>query len=97
MGLIMSKESLPGTTEAGMAKKQNDRLQAEAELVRLVEKMVCESGNPEGFDARVWLKHWMASPILALQGATPASYMKTEDGRKLVAQLLTMMQSGAYA
>jgi len=80
-----------------MTKKQNDRLQAEAELIKLVERMVQESGNPEGFDARAWLKRWMASPIPALKGSTPANYMKTEEGRKLVVQILTMMQSGAYA
>lgn len=92
----MPKEALPGPTEAYMAKKQNGRLLAEAELIQSVERMVQESGNPEGFDARAWLKRWMASPIPALNGATPASYMNTEDGRKLVTQLLAMMQSGAY-
>jgi uncharacterized protein (DUF2384 family) len=93
----MSKEDLSDPVEASMTTKRNDRLQAEAELIQLVERMVQESGSPDGFDARAWLKRWMASPIPALKGATPASYMKTKEGRKLVAQLLSMMQSGAYA
>lgn len=80
-----------------MAKNRSERIQAEADLVRLVEKMIQESGNAEGFDGRAWLKRWMASPHPALNGATPKSYMDTEKHRRLVSGLLEKMQSGAYA
>ena len=28
-------------------------------LTALVQRMVDESGNPQGFDARAWLDHWL--------------------------------------
>ncbi len=80
-----------------MAKNRSERAQAEADLLRLVEKMVQESGTAEGFDASAWLKRWMSSPHPALNAATPKSYMGTEEGRARVTGLLEKMQSGAYA
>ncbi|MRW83227.1 DUF2384 domain-containing protein [Pseudoduganella sp. FT26W] len=59
--------------------------------------MVDESGNPKGGDAARWLAVWLAAPLPALGGATPASYMDTFAGQKLVEDLLSMIQSGAYA
>jgi hypothetical protein len=58
--------------------------------------MVEESGDPAGFDAAHWVADWLAKPLPALGGATPASYMDTFEGQKLVAELLSMSQSGAY-
>lgn len=66
-------------------------------LVEMVQTMVKESGDPEGFDARLWVTTWLAQPLPALGGKTPASYMDTAEGQKLVAELLAMSQSGAYA
>lgn len=80
-----------------MAKNRSERIQAEADLVRFVEKMIQDSGNAEGFDARAWLELWMASPHPALKGATPKSYMDTEKRRRVVTGLLEKLQSGAYA
>ena len=68
-----------------------------ADLVRQVEKMVAESGYPEGFNARQWLAAWMERSVPALGGKRPAEYMATAEGRALISQLLAMMQSGAYA
>lgn len=56
-----------------------------------------ESPEPSSFDAAQWLADWLARPLPALGGATPASYMDTFEGQKLVAGLLSMSQSGAYA
>ncbi|SOE63487.1 Protein of unknown function [Burkholderia sp. D7] len=67
------------------------------DLVRQVEKMVAESGNPEGFDAAQWLAAWMERSVPALGGRRPAEYMDTVEGRALISRLLAMMQSGAYA
>ncbi|MEO5810509.1 MAG: MbcA/ParS/Xre antitoxin family protein [Rhodanobacter sp.] len=66
-------------------------------LVRLAQKMIDESGNPEGFDASAWLANWMQRRVPALGGRTPASYMNSTSGRKTVATLLRQMQWGAYA
>ncbi|WP_207539663.1 MbcA/ParS/Xre antitoxin family protein [Sabulicella rubraurantiaca] len=68
-----------------------------ADLVALVHRMVAESGNPEGFDARAWLANWMQAAIPALGGRTPQSFMDTEEGRALVTNILGRMQSGAYS
>jgi hypothetical protein len=68
-----------------------------ADLVRQVEKIVAESGNPEGFDAGQWLAAWMERSVPALGGKRPVEYMATADGRALISQLLAMTQSGAYA
>lgn len=80
-----------------MAKKQSNRAQAEADLLRIVEKIIQESGNAESFNASAWLKRWLSAPNSALNSATPISYMGTTEGRSLVARLLEKMQSGAFA
>jgi uncharacterized protein (DUF2384 family) len=59
--------------------------------------MVEQSGNPAGFDAARWLSNWLSKPLPALGSETPASYMDTFEGQRLVADLLSMGQSGAYA
>lgn len=83
--------------ERKLAAKQSNRDQAEADLLRLVEKMIQESGNGESFNASAWLKRWLSAPNPALDSATPNSYMSTTEGRSLVAGLLKKMQSGAFA
>lgn len=59
--------------------------------------MVSESGDPEGFDAAHWVSDWLNTPLPALGGHHPATYMDTAEGQKLVSNLLAMVQSGAYA
>lgn len=66
-------------------------------LIGQVEHMVRESGNPEQFDAARWVSNWLNAPLPALGGETPASYMDTFEGQKLVSNLLAQAQSGAYA
>ncbi|MFT4439255.1 MbcA/ParS/Xre antitoxin family protein [Caballeronia sp. 15715] len=68
-----------------------------ADLVHQVQKMVTESGEPEGFEAGQWLAAWMERSVPALGGRRPVEYMDTVEGRALISQLLAMMQSGAYA
>lgn len=66
-------------------------------LATLVQRLVDESGNPLGFDALTWTKHWLDRPVPALGGARPAEYMATAEGRALVETLVLRMQSGAYS
>lgn len=80
-----------------LSKDETERVLGFETLIGIVEDMVEESGNPSGFDAARWLAGWMTRPLPALAGATPASYMDTFEGQKLVGELLAMMQSGAYA
>lgn len=83
--------------EAVLSKDESERVLGLASLIGKVETMVEESGDPTGFDAAHWLSQWLTKPLPALGGATPASYMDTFEGQKLVAELLSMSQSGAYA
>ena len=66
-------------------------------LIGQVENMARESGAPKEFDAAIWLSHWLHAPLPALGNRTPASYMDTVEGQKLVSNILAMGQSGAYA
>lgn len=66
-------------------------------LIGQVESMVAESGDTSGFDPARWVANWLNTPCPALGGAKPAEYMDTTEGQELVSNLLSMMQSGAYA
>lgn len=80
-----------------LSSPDSERVLGVETLITMVQSMVEESGNPEGFDAARWVADWISHPVPALGGATPASYMDTVEGQKLVANLLAMTQSGAYA
>ncbi|WP_254504142.1 type II RES/Xre toxin-antitoxin system antitoxin [Duganella vulcania] len=90
----ISRKERDGTA---LSKDESERVLGLAALIGKVQAMVEESGDPTGFDAAHWLADWLAKPLPALGGATPVSYMDTFEGQKLVAELLSMMQSGAYA
>lgn len=80
-----------------LSKDESERVLGVETLIGMVQTMVEESGDPAGFDAARWVSDWLSRPLPALAGATPASYMDTFEGQKLVAELLSMSQSGAYA
>ncbi|EMD9440479.1 DUF2384 domain-containing protein [Burkholderia cepacia] len=65
-------------------------------LVGLVQRMVDESGVPEGFEARKWLCTWLHEEVPSLGWKTPVLYLDTADGEDLVIRTLLSMQSGAY-
>lgn len=80
-----------------LTQDESERVLGIEYLIGQVENMVRESGHPEGFDAAKWVSNWLKSPLPALGGQTPASYMDTVEGQKLVSNLLATAQSGAYA
>ena len=80
-----------------LSKDESERVLGVETLIGMVQTMVEQSGDPAGFDAARWVSGWLTKPLPALAGATPASYMDTFEGQKLVAELLSMSQSGAYA
>lgn len=80
-----------------LAADESERILGIQALIGQVQTMVEQSGDPAGFDAAEWLAGWLHSPLPALGGKTPASYMDTVEGQKYVANLLAMSQSGAYA
>lgn len=97
LGLSRATISRKEKDKTALSKDESERLLGVASLIGKVQMMVEESGDPTGFDAAHWLADWLARPLPALGGATPASYMDTFEGQKLVAELLSMSQSGAYA
>lgn len=66
-------------------------------LLRQVEEMVREAGNPEGFDAADWLSRWLVTPQSSLGGKRPVDFMGDEEGRATVSRLLAMARDGVYA
>ena len=80
-----------------LSKDESERVLGVETLIGMVQTMVEQSGDPTGFDAARWVAAWLTQPLPALAGETPASYMDTFEGQKLVAELLSMSQSGAYA
>ena len=73
-----------------------DRIFAEDDLVAQVQKMVDESGRPDGFNAKSWVYTWLRTENMALGGRTPLSYLETADGQQLVSRALATTQSGVY-
>lgn len=80
-----------------LSSDESQRLLAFTELVGEADRIVRESGNPEGFDAATWVPRWLNAPHPALGGQRPGDLMDTEDGRALVYRLLIQQQTGAYA
>jgi putative toxin-antitoxin system antitoxin component (TIGR02293 family) len=80
-----------------LSQDESERALGIARLVGQIEKVVAESGEPEGFDAARWTAGWLEEPNAALRGRPPGDFMDTADGRALVSSLVAQMQSGAYA
>jgi uncharacterized protein (DUF2384 family) len=84
-------------SEGTLSQDESERVLGMASLIGQVQTMVEESGQMEGFNAAEWLAHWLFQPLPALGGNTPASFMDSIEGQKMVSNLLAMTQSGAYA
>lgn len=80
-----------------LSKDESERVLGVETLIGMVQSMVERSGDPAGFDAARWAADWLSKPLPALAGATPASYMDTFEGQKMIKELLAMSESGAYA
>lgn len=79
-----------------LSPQESERVMGMQALIGQVEDMIDAESNPT-FDAAKWLATWLAAPLPALGGATPASFMDTVEGQKYIGNLLEMAQSGAYA
>lgn len=97
LGLSRATISRKERDAAVLSRDESERVLGVEALIGLVQTMVEQSGDPAGFDAARWVSDWLARPLPALGGQTPASYMDTFEGQKLVADLLATSQSGAYA
>jgi putative toxin-antitoxin system antitoxin component (TIGR02293 family) len=79
-----------------LSPEESERVMGMQSLIGQVQGMV-DGESASDFDAAKWLARWLAEPLPALGGATPASYMDTVEGQKYIGKLLAMAQSGAYA
>lgn len=77
--------------------EQSERVFQTMRLVGLVQQLVKDYGDAQGFDAAQWLGQWIEQPNPALGGNCPAGYLDTATGAALVESLLHAMVSGAYA
>lgn len=80
-----------------LSAEESERVLGIASLVGQLQAIVEESGDPEGFDATLWLSQWLREPLSALGGAKPLSLLDTMEGQSLVADTLAKVQSGAFA
>jgi putative toxin-antitoxin system antitoxin component (TIGR02293 family) len=97
LGLSRATISRKEKDAAVLSRDESERVLGVEMLIGMVQTMVEQSGDAAGFDAARWVADWLSKPLPALAGETPASYMDTFEGQKLVAELLSMSQSGAYA
>ena len=75
---------------------EGSRVLGMASLIGQVHTMICESGDPAGFNAAEWVARWIDRPLPALGGLRPADLMNTFEGQGLVSGMVARMQSGTY-
>ncbi|WP_229491839.1 antitoxin Xre-like helix-turn-helix domain-containing protein [Massilia sp. HP4] len=97
LGLSRATISRKEKHDSLLSRDESERVLGVEMLIGKVQAMVEESGAPEGFDAARWFAAWLVNPAPTLAGATPASYMDTFEGQRMLADLLAMSQSGVYA
>lgn len=76
---------------------QSERMLRVMRLIGLVERLVSDYGDPQGFVPATWFGHWIEQPNPALNGRQPSEFLDTATGAELVESLLNKMVSGAYA
>jgi putative toxin-antitoxin system antitoxin component (TIGR02293 family) len=97
LGIPVSTLNRKAKVAQKLSTDEGERVLGLAKLVGQVQAMVEDSGDPKGFDARVWTAHWLNEPLPALGGARPVDLMDTMEGQGLVSDTLARIQSGAYA
>jgi putative toxin-antitoxin system antitoxin component (TIGR02293 family) len=75
---------------------ESERLMGLQRLIGQGEALVRDCGDPEGFEASLWLAGWLQQPQGALGGARPARYLDTADGRDQLSRLIGAQGSGSY-
>lgn len=79
-----------------MSDKLKRKEMATDSLVAQVRKMVEESGDATGFDAKEWLLKWLERPLPALGGQRPAELLSSEDGLEVLTTLLARAQASVF-
>ncbi|MBJ7314137.1 DUF2384 domain-containing protein [Rugamonas sp. CCM 8940] len=97
LGMSRATVSRKARAKQPLPPEDSERVLGVEALIGQVDAMVHESGEPVGFNPATWVANWLAEPVPALNGRTPASFLDTVEGQKLLSNLLAMAQSGAYA
>jgi putative toxin-antitoxin system antitoxin component (TIGR02293 family) len=80
-----------------LSSSDTERVIGIAKLVGQLEAIVEESGDPNGFDATVWMSRWLKEPLPAIGGIRPVDLMDTMEGQAVVSRELARIQTTAYA
>lgn len=97
LGIARATLSRKVREKRSLSPDESERVLGLQALIGQVQAMVEQSGEAPGFDAALWLSAWLHTPLAALGGARPASYLDTVEGQKFVSHYLALAQSGAYA
>lgn len=97
LGLARSTAVRKIKANATFSVRESERTLGLAKLIGQIEVIVAESGRPEGFSAAKWVSEWLFRPATALGGRRPYELMDTDDGRRIVYELVSRMQSCAYS
>jgi putative toxin-antitoxin system antitoxin component (TIGR02293 family) len=97
LGLARATVDRKARANQALSRDDSSRLLGMARLVGQVQAMVEESGEPEGFNAALWVAAWLERALPALGGKRPAEFMDTSEGQSLVSGLMARIQTGAYA
>lgn len=97
IGLAPATVSRNKRQEKALNQDDSERVLGILSLIGQVERIVKESGEPEGFDAGKWVAAWLERPQPALDGRRPAELMDSATGRQIVTDLVARIQSGAYS
>lgn len=97
LGLAQSTAARKIEANATLNVDESERVLGLAKLIGQVQTIVQESGQPEGFNAAHWVSEWLTRPAPALGGKRPDELMDTSEGRRIISELVSRMQSGAYS
>lgn len=65
-------------------------------LISTARRMIAESGNPDSFDAELWVDKWLAEPLPAL-GTTPRDYIIAGHDCEGLVEILQRTQSRSFS
>lgn len=97
VGLSLATVNPRSSNKSLLSLTDSDLFVGVVKLIGQVDSIVNQSGAPVGFSAPAWFRQFIEQPVKALGGIKPAHLLDTTDGREAISQLLSQMQSGAYA
>ena len=100
LGLKTSTVNRKHAQQTPLTRDESERVLGLAKLIGQLEKLMEESRDPDNavdFNAAQWIGEWVQEPNMALGGKTPITFMDTSEGRDIVSNLISRLQTGAYS